>query len=342
MAEALRGLERFVEAEDLASLAYRTAKDVLGKRDHFTLRANGLITAILLRQRKYSQAHERARKLLLLQTEVLGNDHPDTWDTRLTLAMSSAYFRTRAENLEDYYFRLRKSLGEEHGLTITAMRLWFEECLSLNEVVSHVARYPTDFDKQKSLQRDMQPWLRHQTYVNALALPPRLTLLEDACRILAARLGDRDPEVLSTRTLYGRSLLALRCDDQARDVLRGAASDATDTFGVDHPDTLRSCRYLAALYLRQQCAQEAIDLLRKMQPAFEKLRGTGSAMGAFADLLLGQAYVVQWEKSGEFREEARDGAAATLNRALDFFRKNEGEASCWTETARIWAKKCGP
>jgi hypothetical protein len=193
----------------------------------------------------------------------------------------------------------------------------------------------------------MLSWHRYQNVANVVALLPRLTLLEDAYRVLTVRLGDGDRDVLYMRMIYSKVLLALGSVDRAREVFCSIISVAADAFCANHSETFGPSCKLAFLHLQQQHAQEAIEVLLQKKPAVEVL-GTDDKVKVYIDLLLGQAYIVQEEQSDVVRAKRSgtpdtSGCAAAvphLQRALEYFTDSHGQTDYWTVTAKIRADKC--
>ena len=126
LAWALRGEDRFAEAEKMARETFEAERRVLGPQNTSTLRSAELLGSILSRLGRYTEAEKLLRETLNVQRRVLGPENPDTLQSlnELGVALKDDGRLAEAEKLLREALEVeRRVLGPESPVTLDLMRI---------------------------------------------------------------------------------------------------------------------------------------------------------------------------------------------------------------------------
>ncbi|MDQ3762503.1 MAG: FxSxx-COOH system tetratricopeptide repeat protein [Actinomycetota bacterium] len=153
---------------------------------------------------------ERARNL---RRSILGDDHPDTWESARNLSLNLwelGEYERAYQLAQDALTRGRRVLGDNHPDTL--------------ESANHLALFLQEFGQYEQARRLAEDTLTHRRRV----------------------LGDDHPDTLHSAFILTLALCELGQYEQAHQLSEDVLTRLRRILGDDHPDTLRSAHSLTA------------------------------------------------------------------------------------------------
>ncbi len=211
-------------------------------------------------------------KSFALRRQELGDDHPDTLESRNNLATAyhAAGQPNRAIPLFEQVLKARQQkLGEDHLDTLESrgnLAVAFRDSGQLDRAIplyeqvlrARRARLGDDHpDTLKSMDN------LAVAYVDVGRLDRALPLQEQALNGRRARLGDEHPQTLRSVDNLARAYLAASQLDRAIPLFEQSLKARRAKLGDDHPDTLGSTSNLALAYLNAGQLDRAIPLFEQ-------------------------------------------------------------------------------
>ncbi|KAF5362981.1 hypothetical protein D9757_014796 [Collybiopsis confluens] len=209
--------------------------------EHLTMKGQRRVARIFDESGYWTQAERLQKKVLSLQTKLLGDHHPDTLTSMNNLG-STYQARGKTEQAEKFLeivLSLRKELlGEHHPDTLTSMN---------NLALTYTARGMTEQAEQ----------LQHK----------ELSL----CKEL---LGENHPNTLTSMNNLSLTYKARGKTDQAEKLQEKGLSLCKELLGEHHPDTLTSMSNLASTYQARGRTEQAERLQEKVLALRNELLGS--------------------------------------------------------------------
>ncbi len=233
------------------SRALEKRRRVLGRTPWSTIASINTMGMQLSSQGKFDQAEPYCREALEKRRRVLGQEHPSTIlsiNTMSVLLQTQGKLDQAEPYLREALETRRRALGEEHPDTL-------ESIYNMGALLQ----------AQGKLDQ-AEPYLR------------------DALEKRRSVLGQEHPSTITSINSMGALLRDQGKLDQAEPYCHEALEKRRRVLGEEHAYTLVSIGNMGGLLLAQGKHQDAIDLLRPVEPAARKAF-TGGSAGRLADFL---------------------------------------------------------
>jgi tetratricopeptide (TPR) repeat protein len=231
---------------------------------------------------RFAETIQYRQALLADRERVLGEDHPDTLNSRDGLAVAYAATGRPGEAmrlLERTLADRDRVLGETHPDTLGSrnnLAAAYQEAGRLDEAIPLLER--TVADRERVLGEHHRETLGSRSnlalaYKEAGRLDEAIPLFE---RILADRervLGEDHPDVTASRLNLALAYQAARRLAEAMPLFERALADRERVLGEDHPDTVSARHSLALGYLAAGRLAEAIPLFERALADGERVLG---------------------------------------------------------------------
>jgi hypothetical protein len=237
-------------AHDLASDLRQRWRDRLGDHEHTWAAARALAWALVAMGR-----HDEARALdqdtLDRRRRILGQDHPDTLYSAITLAANMDCHADARDLAQDTLERYRRVLGEDHLSTLYAANILAANLRELGKAQAARALDQDTLDRSRQvLGEDHPATLRSANYLaNDLRVLGEAQAARDLDQDTLDRrrrvLGENHPSTLSSASHLAADLRERGEMRAARDLDQDILDRRRRVLGEDHPDTLASARDLA-------------------------------------------------------------------------------------------------
>ena len=238
-------------AHDLASNLRQHWRDRLGGDHEHTWAAARALAWALVAMGCHADARALDQDTLDRRRRILGQDHPDTLYSAITLAANLGCHADARDLAQDTLERYRRVLGEDHLSTLYAANILAANLRELGE-----AQAARDLDRdtldrsRQVLGEDHPATLRSANYLaNDLRVLGEAQAARDLDQDTLARrrrvLGENHPNTLSSASHLAADLRELGEMRAARDLDQDTLDRRRRVLGEDHPDTLASARDLA-------------------------------------------------------------------------------------------------
>ncbi|KAH6874681.1 hypothetical protein B0T10DRAFT_610521, partial [Thelonectria olida] len=230
----------------------------LGVRDRLSQMCDSAITAY--EQGKYDDAESMQRRVMELQEDALGSEHPDTLESmnNLVVILDRQGRYGEAELIERRVINIQeKILGSEHPYTLSSMN-------NLAVVLDRQGRYGEAEAMHRQTLELRQKVLGHEhpdTLMNMNNLAPVLVsqckhaeaeqLLRQTIRLQRRARGTDHPDTLTSRSNLAMTLQSQGKRDEAESLIREVLSARANALGREHPDTVTSINNLGVLLSEQ-------------------------------------------------------------------------------------------
>jgi len=321
-----------------ADWVIQTGSGTLGAKHPLLLKVNRLKGEILIIKGQYQEAENILAGVLVDQQDRLGNDHLDTLETERELGQACRSMGRQKDaqaRLEHRAEALTRRLGENH-IQVSA---------AIIDLVSALAPSPIA-DPFGVVGAEPQI---HQTAILINALHERLR----------ASVGPQNQVTIRALRVCGHLKILQGETTEASDMLRRALSNAEESLGRDHPETIAVVAMIGMLYSKQDGPSFTRVGSPAMWPWFERyadwlerrlglmIPETRTILNMLAQSYMGEKKYIEAEKyyerlirsyQGQNSPEAQNAAAmyqlCRMNTGL--YRQSHQNGSNLTSLFRNW------
>ena len=271
---------RYPEAEAFLRQALAINRATKGDRHTETARSASTLGSNLREQGRFAEAAEYHRLGLLGMREALGDDHPDTAISYAELAMNleSMGRNSEAEPLLRKSLDIRRArLGEAHPSTLSAYNTMGIVLIALGRYAE--AEAPLRKALEARLRAPGPPATAALSSNNLAFVLLKLGRPDEAERLYrnAIAIWSRTAGATNWRTaaghmFLGQLLLNQNRLDEAQTELQTAADNYLAAFGPNHPESLRSKRWLAMVLAARGDLDPALAAIDAAARASERNR----------------------------------------------------------------------
>lgn len=291
--------ERIDQVDKIYAQADEMAREIGYEKDKYG-RLLSLYARFLFDYARYDRAGEYYLKVVQMQRELLGDEHPDLASTYNDLGVLSSK-RQNYEQAKEYYFKALsirlKQLGENHPDTaesycnlgvlysnldnIQLALEYFEKAIAIRERTLGENHPDTALAYHN---------LAHQ-YEEMEDFPRAKELFEKALQIRLRLLGENHPDTASSYNALGLLYARLENEEEALVYYRRALNIRLRTLGEEHPDVAVSYSNIASAFYGMGDRDGALEY-------FQKAYSIESRLGMVTHVLLNNiAFLYEEEKN---------------------------------------------